>query len=67
MKETNKFIKSELINCILTGIALALYIIVCIVRWFSWVDIVIASIWVIVFLRNIIQYFEERKYSAKKE
>jgi len=55
------YVKNELINSILSGIALSLSIGLNIVRWFSLLEVVILVIIAIAFVKNITQYIAEKK------
>jgi len=61
------YVKNELINSILSGIALLLSIGLNIVRWFSLLEVVILAIITISFGKNISQYFTEKNELRKSE
>jgi len=65
-KMKKDYVKNELINCILSGIALLLSIAISIVHWFSPFEILIFVILAIAFGRNVTQYIAEKKYIEEK-
>jgi|GEM_PF-3879478 len=64
MKHTH--VKNELINSILSGIALILSIGLNVIHWFSLFEVMILIILTIAFGKNISQYIAEKKFVKEK-